>query len=140
MENASKALILAGSILIAIVIISLGVVLFSNLSGNVKNNANLDQQLIASFNEKLTPYVKKNISGSQVNVLIQTVISINNKAKTKNEDYKYVKITYNSKVIEISADGTLKQEFTRVTTGKYYNVEGAYDSNGLITNITISDS
>ena len=85
MENASKALIIAGSILIAIVIISLGVMIFRNMLPAVKDGANLDQQAIASFNADITPYLGNNITGANVNVLIQRVIAINNVA-IKNQE------------------------------------------------------
>ena len=46
MENASKALIIAGSILISILVISLGVMIFRNMSNTVEKNANLNKQQI----------------------------------------------------------------------------------------------
>ena len=39
MENASKALIIAGAILLAILIISLGIMIYNQASGVVNNNA-----------------------------------------------------------------------------------------------------
>ena len=50
MENASKALIMAGAILVAILIVSLGVLIFNNFSKSVKDSANMDEQAIANFN------------------------------------------------------------------------------------------
>ena len=71
MENASKALIIAGAILISIMIVSLGVLIFNKMGNSAKEAANMDEQEIANFNSKLTPYIGQNISGSQVNALIQ---------------------------------------------------------------------
>ena len=45
MENASKALIIAGAILLAIVIISLGLIVVNNVR-NVTDNTNLSEQEI----------------------------------------------------------------------------------------------
>ena len=70
MENASKALIIAGAILIALLIISLGIFTFNKMSDSAKKIANLDKEEIQAFNSKLTPYTGENISGSQVNSLI----------------------------------------------------------------------
>jgi len=76
MENASKALIIAGAILLAIVIISLGLVVVNNVR-NVTDNTNLSEQEIQSFNAKFIAYEGENVSGSRVNSLIQQVISTN---------------------------------------------------------------
>lgn len=76
MENASKALIIAGAILLAIVIISLGLVVVNNTRG-VSDNANLSEQEIQSFNSKFVAYEGKNVSASRVNTLIQQVIATN---------------------------------------------------------------
>ena len=127
MENASKALIMAGSILIAIIIISLGIMVFRNMSNSVKNESSLDKQQIASFNSKISPYVGESVSGSQVNTLIQLVKTINKKADNEGDTTKKVKINNN-------------YDPTRVETGKFYKVEGEYDTNGLLTIITITEN
>ena len=53
MENASKALIMAGAILIAIMIISLGILVFSRMSSSAKSAANMDEQEISNFNSNV---------------------------------------------------------------------------------------
>ena len=59
MENASKALIIAGAILVSILIVSLGVLIFNNFSESAKDMANMDKEEIAAFNSKITPYLKR---------------------------------------------------------------------------------
>lgn len=76
MENASKALIIAGAILLAIVIISLGLIVVNNVR-NVTDNTNLSEQEIQSFNAKFTSYEGTSVAGSRVNSLIQQVIATN---------------------------------------------------------------
>lgn len=76
MENASKALIIAGAILLAIVIISLGLVVVNN-TRSVTDDTNLNEQEKQAFNAKFTSYEGDNVSGSRVNSLIQLVISTN---------------------------------------------------------------
>ena len=76
MENASKALIIAGAILLAIVIISLGLIVVNNTRGTV-DKSNLSEQEIQSFNAKFTAYEGDSVEGSRVNSLIQQVISTN---------------------------------------------------------------
>ena len=76
MENASKALIIAGAILLAIVIISLGLIVVNNTRSTI-DNANLSEQEIQNFNAKFTAYAGDKVSASRVNTLIQQVISTN---------------------------------------------------------------
>ena len=128
MENASKALIIAGSILISILVISLGVMIFTNMSNTVKSNANLNKQQIQAFNSKISPYIGKNISGSQVNELISRVRAINQKAKSSDD---------NIRVVTFSKNGIEDNNLTSVMTGKYYEVQGNYDENGLLTIINV---
>lgn len=133
MENASKALIIAGSILVTIIVISLGVMVFRNMSGAVKEEANLNEQEIVAFNSKLSPYIGTNISGSQVNALIQLARTIDQKAITNGDTVRRVIISGDGSV-SISGDTV---SYTNVETGYFYKVEGTYN-NGLLTSIKIT--
>ena len=53
MENASKALIIAGAILLAIVLISLGMIILGQGEDIVKNNG-MNQAQITALNSKFT--------------------------------------------------------------------------------------
>ena len=128
MENASKALILAGSILIAIIIISLGIVVFRNMSAPVQREASLSEQQISAFNSKISPYLGESVSGSQVNALMQLVRTINTKAENENDTAKKITISYN---------GT--PGVTRVETGNFYIVKAVSSDKGLLTTITVRD-
>lgn len=134
MENASKALIIAGSILIAIMIISLGIVIFNRFGNSAKKMANMDKQEIAAFNSKITPYVGNHVSGTQVNTLLQYCLSVNMSAKQSGNTYQ---------AISVDGETTLDKDstsYTRVTTGSNvsYTVDATQDSNGLMTTITIT--
>lgn len=94
MENASKALIIAGAILIAILIISLGVLVFNRFGTAAKEAADLSEQEIAEFNARITPYVGDSIQGSQVNALISLVISIDKSCASKGDYSTAVRLTY----------------------------------------------
>lgn len=83
MENASKALIIAGAILLAILIISLGLLVYNQAKETV-GSVNLDQQEIEVFNSKFTSFEGTGKSGSQVNSLISTVIASNQQAINDN--------------------------------------------------------
>lgn len=127
MENASKALIMAGSILISIIIISLGIMVFKNMSNSVNKEASLTKQQIAAFNSKISPYLGESVSGSQVNALMQLVRTMN--AKADNEGDTTKKITVNG-----------NETVTRYDIGKFYKVEGQYNTNGLLTILEVSDN
>ena len=72
MENASKALIIAGAILLAILIISLGIMIYQQASGVVNNNA-MSEVDINSFNQKFIQYTGTNVRGAQVNALLNQI-------------------------------------------------------------------
>ena len=54
MENASKALIIAGAILLAIAIIGVGMFVFSNVSDTITGAADMSEQEIAAYNQDFT--------------------------------------------------------------------------------------
>ena len=141
MENASKALIMAGSILIALIIISLGVMIFKNYSNSVKNNTSLDKQTIASFNRRIDPYIGDNKSASQVNTLRDIAISINNKAKVEGGSMQYVNMTIDGSVVTSydSSNNKVTINNIKAETGKFYKVEPTYNPDtGLINTITVT--
>lgn len=123
MENASKALIIAGSILIAIMIISLGIYIFKQYSSFAKENADLSEQEISAFNSKITAYLGEGISGSQVNALLQYCLANNMSAQQSGETYKCIEVTQkNGNILvekEVEKEGNTYQ---KVTTGKFYTV------------------
>lgn len=139
MENASKALIMAGAVLLALLIISLGVMIYNNYSKTVAENSDLSDQEITSLNSKILPYIGENISGSKVNALITVVYAMN-------RNFEGDKIVMNwtdedGKSGGINAQGNYlsgNNNTKKVKTGKYYKVEiDSYSSAGLINKITI---
>lgn len=138
MENASKALIIAGAILIAILIVSLGVLVFQQFAGSAREAANMDEQEIGEFNSKLTPYVGVSKLSSRVNALLQYCLSNNMNAQSSGEKEKIIIIKNGSGAEMLSKDASGNYNgFTRVETG-YYKVEAIYKENGLITEIKIT--
>ena len=81
MENASKALIIAGAILLAILLISLGIFIFSQAQDTV-NNSGMSQAEVTAFNNKFLKYegIQK---GSVVKSLLNDVAAINNDENNK---------------------------------------------------------
>ena len=138
MENASKALIIAGAVLIAILVISLGVNVFNSLSGTVRQETNMDKEKKAAFNAQINPFLGSNISSSQVNELIQKVRTIDQSALKGMKNVVWVEIYLNSSshpLVKKSADGkSVTSE--NVPSNQYYTVEAKYN-NGLYTEIIV---
>ena len=101
MENASKALIIAGAILLAILIISLGIMIYNQASGVVNNNA-MSEVDISSFNQKFEQYTGTNVRGAQVNSLLSQI-------QTNNVTYQ----DDTSRQVQVSVDGSASWNGTR---------------------------
>ena len=131
MENASKALIIAGAILLAILIISLGIMIYNQASGVVDSNA-MDEVAVTSFNEKFRQYEGQNIRGANIKALINSIAQ-NNLSNQGDE----------SKQVELVFDGTSKGKITSssgisVQTGKSYTVTCDTDGeSGYINKVTV---
>ena len=89
MENATKALLIAAAILIAIVVITLGVFVLGKGSSLVKENSDMSDVEISTYNSKFEAYCGKNIRGAQVRQLINAV----NQHNRTNADDKSKQIT-----------------------------------------------
>ena len=145
MENASKALLIAGAILIVILIITLGMAVYNNATSSV-NQANLSEQEIQAWNSRFTSYQGDHVSGANVNSLIQTAISVNQSAINEGGG-NYVKVkssglgTGKELNIEVGTDGTMDLSSTKtalkVDTGKIYKVKLTYN-NALVSQIDVS--
>lgn len=72
MENASKALIIAGSILLSILIIALGMYIFST-SSSTSGTEILDETEVQTFNAKFERYKGEQVMGSNVLALIKAL-------------------------------------------------------------------
>lgn len=88
MENASKALIMAGGVLIGLLIISLAVYLFVDFGRTAAdiNNQNAEQQIV-EFNSKFTKYESYKDNDGNWKTTIYDIISLAGYAKENNEYY-----------------------------------------------------
>ena len=90
MENASKALIIAGAILLSILIIALGIYVF-NMAKGVTDTKALDDLEIQQFNQQFTSY-RGQVIGSGVVTLLDKMIS--NATANKEADERLPNILY----------------------------------------------
>ena len=141
MENASKALIIAGSILVSIVIITLGVMIVSNVKDTIQKSSSLSEQEIATYNQPYDAYLGTK-SGTQARALCELVKNHNN-ANTDDESRQIV-------VQESDASGVTAAPTAQVTAasvdairakikaGKTYTISLGYDKNsGLVVAVGI---
>ena len=140
MENASKALIIAGAILLSILIIGLGMAIYQQAAGAM-NGANMDPTKIQAYNSEFLNY-EGTQSGTQVRELLDTVRS-HNLAHTDDPSLNVTVMT--STAAGVTAAPTAVVTATDVNNvkktinaGKTYTVDFGYDANsGFIVAVGI---
>ena len=136
MENATKALLIAAAVLVAVLIITLGVTIFTNSSEQVDGAGDLSEYQIQQFNDKFRRYEGTNESGSDVNALLKTVFSHN---QSQENSSTMVKVTVDGKekISSDKFDGTSSPE--QQPTGARYTIKCTYDAQSkLITSIAVT--
>ena len=128
MENASKALIIAGAILLAILLISLGIMIFNQAQDTVSGSG-MDQAAVSTFNNQLLKY-EGNIKGTMVKSMIQEVLAIN--AEAANNDGIKVTVSLGS------ADAIEKPSTSTIINNNTYTVEMVYGNNNRISSIKVT--
>ena len=149
MENASKALIIAGAILLSILIIGLGMFIY-NQAYTAMSKINLNEQQVQTINSKFLNYGSEgtNINGTQAKRLCDTVMSYNR--ATAEDKSQYVVISAGDAFTAASAINT--KELSEVNTGiqtymntllagHTYTLHFGYDNDSaLITEIHLKDT
>ena len=141
MENASKALIIAASVLITIMLIAFGVTIFNNATSN-DATSNLDTAEISMFNQKFERYADEKM-GSEVKSLISFAIS--NASENKDEPSKLPTVILNNEnnenneiiIAEESNIDKLGNIRKNIVSTHTYTVNLEYGSSGLVNKITI---
>lgn len=148
MENASKALIIAGAILLSILIIAIGMYIYNSSTNSIQNAAGqISQQDISAFNNQLDMYSDRQV-GTNVKALITTMASIckeNAEEETKLPDLFLQPTADKANVIKVQPtveDGTMQSAFNKakakVEARHYYNVVvNTCPVTGLIDSVVI---
>ena len=128
MENATKALMIAGAVLLVILIIGVGMAIFGGGQKIIETGmGSLGKQEIQMINSQFDSYEGKQ-SGSQVKALITAISQHNANAET-NGVLEEQQITINDKNQPAELAGIRAQ----VVSGKMYNVSiDEYYSSGII--------
>jgi len=123
MENASKALVIAGAILISILIIGLGVFIYNGAASTV-SKSNLNSQEAQAQNQQFEAYFGDKRSAAEVKQLCSLVRSNNITSNAASEE-KAILIVMDSSTPAASGPQAVS---TAVKAGKTYNVNVANDT------------
>ena len=145
MENASKALIIAGAILLSILIIALGMRIYNNASSSI-GQADLSATEVQAHNAQFLSYEGRQ-SGTQVRALVNAIKSNNAQYQDRMVKITWSKIAASTKVVSsgiatydastASDDNnynTITSELKSTTT---YFVTFNYMDNGTIGGVDI---
>lgn len=140
MENASKALIIAGAILLSILIISLGIFIFTQAQTTI-NSVNMSEQEIMTFNNKFTQYEGDNVLGVKVNTLFDN-IRVNNASYNNGDNTTPICLTIqNVSGVTLTGNDKITGKISgKVNTAKHFKVEMGYDSHGIVNHITVTQN
>ena len=123
MENASKALIIAGGVLIAIIIISLLVRTYGNISFFQRQQVSSEEaERIESYNKEYTKYLNQYVYGTEVITAINR--ALNEKEKNNNDmsiDIKFTKEEYQY-TITYWKNGTKREVSKTVKKGQNLSI------------------
>ena len=126
MENASKALIIAGAILLSILLISLGIMIFNQAQDTI-NNSGMSQAEKTAFNQKFTKY-EGNRKGSEVRSLIQEAMVANSDENNQDAGIKItIYYTANGSSQTTLTSSTGIKNTTTYSVGVYYSKSGYVD-------------
>ncbi len=144
MENASKALIIAGAILLGILIVGLGMYIYQQAVGAMEG-INFDTQQIQSYNAKFEQYegrqsgtsaiqlcndVRAHNSSNQADATLQISITYGNIGTTKTEATLDTEVDF----------ATITNVKNALRAGKTYNIAFTTAASGRIMAITITDA
>lgn len=108
MENASKALLMAGGILITMIVVSLGLYIMQNMAESSAHfYERMEQDKIVEFNNKFERYGGQDLNNSGEDLVLQDIITLVNLARDfniKNEltegDESFIKISSSVKPLK----------------------------------------
>lgn len=130
MENASKALLMAGGVLISIIIISMLVLMGNSLTSyqqtSVQNQREAD---IFKFNQEYEGYNRKGVRGNELYSLISKAIDYNYRESSlvsTTEQFEPITIEVDLKDANLTRDGK-----RRIFTEKHYTFKDSNYANSL---------
>lgn len=136
MENATKALLIAAAVLVAIIIISLGVYVVSLAQNKMKGaESGLNDVEIQSFNSTYKLYEGTSVSGTKVKALVDAVYNHN---LTESDESRKIELVDGTNATILAKEQEDPTQKPAIKTGKRYSVTCVPEKkSGLITKIQI---
>lgn len=136
MENASKALIIAGAILLSILLISLGIMIFTRAQ-EIVNGPGMDETQKTAFNAKFTKY-EGTQKGAMVRSLVQDVLATN--AVREDNNTAFITIAGSANVGNGYTEGRGAPDTSNIVSSRLYDISIGYDGGtGLVNQVTINN-
>ena len=132
MENATKALLIAAAVLVAIIIISLGVYVVSLAQNQMKGaESGLNDVEIQSFNSTYKSYEGTSVSGTKVKALVDAVYNHN---LTESDESRKIELVDGTNATILAKEQEDPTQKPTIKTGKRYSVTCVPEKkSGLIT-------
>ena len=138
MENASKALIIAGAIILAILIIGLGMAVF-NQAKDAITGSNMDSEKIGAINSKFEEYLGNNVKGSKARTLCDVIRNNNLAVGAGDGETVYnVALTYSTTDVGKLSAADINIIRNKISAAKTFKIVPTYGADGLINLITIT--
>lgn len=137
MENASKALIIAGAILLSILLISLGIMIFTQAQDTIQNSG-MSQAEVNAFNNQFVKYegTKK---GTMVKSMVQEVNTNNSQDESSEHTIVIKSGDGNAAIIPLTQANAKTYLTNKIVSTKTYTISiTGYADNGRISEITVT--
>ena len=109
MENASKALLIAGAILICILLIAVAMYIYNSANATIKSaGSKMSQQEKDIYNANIQSYVNNGVKGSEVKSMIDSIISQNQ--SNVGEEGKFIGLYTNGTISNYNNGSKLRSE------------------------------
>ena len=148
MENASKALLIAASVLIVILLIAFGVRIFNSTSGTTDSlETTMSSTEVVSFNNKFTAYLGTQ-NTAKAKTLVNMILANNQKSAHKIKVNFKILVNNSYSVVSdypremLSTNGTATTLLTNLSDTIYSKIiiSVEYDNNGYISVINFDNS
>ena len=141
MENATKALLIAAAVLVAILIISLGLVVYQMASETI-GSVNFSGQEITAFNDQFTQFQGQHVRGTEVNAMLDTVLSSNMKSRSEGlspNDANHPKFVEVTGATVLAHTATSVAPANMANTSRLYTVQVNMNATtGFVDTITVT--